>query len=71
MSSQARRSTSDQIVQVLRENDDAFMTASEISDKIGKTRQAVRYQLDNLHDEGRVERKQAGSRAVGWWLTDS
>lgn len=71
MSIQSSRSTADQIVQILRENDDAFMTATEISNEIGKTRQAVRYQLDNLHDEGRVERKQAGSRAVGWWLTDS
>ena len=45
------------------------MTATEISEHVGKTRQGVKYQLDNLHEQGVVERKAAGSRAVGWWLT--
>lgn len=70
MSAQPSPSTTDEVMRVLKNNDDAFMTAAEIADHVGKTRQAVQYQLDKLLDQGRVERKKAGSRAVGWWESD-
>lgn len=65
-----KTSTEDQILAELRQSDDAFMTAPEIAENLGMTRQAVTYNLKNLHERGRVGRKEAGSRAVGWWLKD-
>jgi biotin operon repressor len=59
------------IIEEFRQTDDAFLTAAEIAESIGMSRQGVNHRLKQLHDEGVVERKKAGGRAVGWWLASS
>jgi len=69
MSTESIQSTREEILQELQESGDAFMTATEIANIVGATRQNVKYHLDQLKEQGVVEKKQAGSRAVGWWAT--
>lgn len=52
-------------------SEDPFMTATEIAERLGMTRQKVLYHLKNLNEANKVGRKEAGSRAVGWWATES
>lgn len=45
-------------------------TANDVADALDCTRKAAWQRLTALHDEGRVERRKVGGRAVVWWLTD-
>lgn len=70
MPSQYRHTPDSEIVELFRESDDAFLTAPEVAESLELTRQAINSRLNNLHEDGVLERKKAGSHAVGWWLVD-
>lgn len=70
MSPQYRHTSDSEIVEVFRESEDPFLTAPEVAESLSLTRQAINARLKNLHDDGVLERKEAGSHAVGWWLVD-
>ena len=59
------------VLQQLRETDERFLTATEIAEQLDVDRQIIHYRLQKLLDEGAVHRKQAGSRAVGWWPAEN
>lgn len=44
-----------------------FLTAPEIADELGVTRQAVSYRLKQMEEKGLVSSKRTGARAIGWW----
>lgn len=44
-----------------------FLTAPELADELGVTRQAVSYRLKQMEDKGLVSSKRTGARAIGWW----
>ena len=58
------------VIDAVRAIAPAPATASEVADKLGCTRKAAWEHLTALHDDGRIERKKVGGRAVVWWLTD-
>lgn len=62
--------TDSEILDQFRESDDPFLTGPEIAESLSVTRQAVNIRLRELHEEGVVERKEAGSHAVGWWISE-
>lgn len=45
-------------------------TAAELADDLPIGRRAVRERLLTLKDQGAVDRKKVGGRAVVWWRTD-
>lgn len=49
--------------------DEAFLTAPEIADRFGVSRQAVNNRLKRMEADGLLESKKAGASAVGWWAT--
>ena len=59
--------TPTRVLEVLRTADDPVVTASGVGDALGCTGQAARKKLNALHEDGRVERKEVGARAVVWW----
>lgn len=48
---------------------DPVLTAPELADRLGVTQQAAHKKLSRLYENGFVEKKDAGSNAVVWWLT--
>lgn len=58
------------ILEEFRSADDAFLTAAELSRELGLTRQAINYRLKDLEAEGLLQKKRAGSHAVGWWIVE-
>lgn len=44
-----------------------FLTAPEIAEELGVTRQAITYRLKQMAEAGLVSSKRVGARAVGWW----
>jgi predicted ArsR family transcriptional regulator len=60
----------EQVLQVLREQPDPVVTATEIAEHLDVSAETARRYLSDLHENGEVRRKQVGARAVVWWLSD-
>lgn len=65
-----KKVSDNEVMEVLREADDPVMTAREIGDALGESRRTLHRRLDELHDEGLVEKKTVGGRSVVWWIGD-
>lgn len=63
--------TPDRVVDAIREVDSPIVTTRDIADILGCTTEAARQKLVKLSDQGRVDRRKVGGRAVVWWLTES
>jgi len=60
----------DEIVAAVSGQDDPFVTAAEVADIFGMTRQWAHSRLQNLHDTDRISRKKSGPRNVIWWVPE-
>jgi hypothetical protein len=47
------------------------VTATDIGAEFGVTNRTALNKLDRLHEQGTIERKEVGARAVVWWLDES
>jgi len=54
-----------------QETDDPFVTAKEVSERMGVTRQTAYKHLQRLHEQDRLEKRKIGSSAVIWWLDEA
>jgi predicted transcriptional regulator len=68
MGARGRRVSNGELVSVFEQSEEPVLTAPEIADEVGMTRQGVTKRLKKLREESRVERKEAGANAVVWWL---
>lgn len=59
-----------QVLRALREHPEPVVTATEVAEALGVSGETARRHLSSLHEQGRVERKEVGARAVVWWLAD-
>lgn len=64
-----RKITDQDILKVFDNADEPVLTASEIAKALPVTRQAINYRLNRMHEDGLVDRKDAGARSVVWWAT--
>jgi len=62
--------TPEDVLAVMRSADGPVVTAGEVADELGCTPEAVTTKLKRLREQGRVDRRQVGARAVVWWLTE-
>lgn len=65
----ASKVTNSDVLQALRGHGDPVATAAELGDVLGVTPETTRRHLSELREEGHVERKEVGARAVVWWTT--
>lgn len=65
-----QRVTDDDVLEALREQPDPVATAGELAEVLGVSSETVRRHLAELHDQGVVDRKSVGARAVVWWVLD-
>ncbi|XVH33294.1 hypothetical protein ACNS7O_14870 (plasmid) [Haloferacaceae archaeon DSL9] len=63
--------TLERVVAAIREVDSPVVTTRDLADILGCTTEAARQKLVTLTEQGRVDRRKVGGRAVVWWLTDS
>jgi predicted transcriptional regulator len=61
--------TDQDILKVFDRADAPFLTAAELGEELDVSRQSANYRLKRMREDGRVERKQTGARAVAWWST--
>jgi predicted ArsR family transcriptional regulator len=62
--------TAEAVLKVLETSDDPVMTAKEIADQLEVSRDTVGRKLARLSEEGKVNQKKVGARAVVWWTED-
>jgi len=70
----AENVTDQDVLKVFDYDDDPVLTAAEVADglrRFGKeiTREGARKRLARMEEQGLVDRKKLGARAVGWWAT--
>ena len=67
----AEKVTKQDILKVFDASDEPVLSATEIAGKIEKevTRQTINRHLNEMKDEGLVDKKQIGARAIAWWAT--
>lgn len=61
----------DSVLDTMKVTDDPVVTTKEVADKLGCTSEAARLKLVKLYEQGKVERKQVGGRAIVWWVDNS
>lgn len=57
----------DEILALFDEHEAPYMTAGELADVVGMSRQGMHDRLLALYESGQIDRKKTG-RTVGWWL---
>ena len=62
------RVSDEEIVAVFRESQDPVLIASEVSAELSIGRRGVYKRLEQLAEEGKLERKKIGGRGTIWWL---
>lgn len=66
-----QRVTDSDVLEALREQPDPVATAGELAGPLNVSSETVRRHLSELHDQGLVDRKTVGARAVVWWAVDT
>jgi len=61
----------DDVLAALRSHPEPVATAADIADVLDVTSETVRRRLTELREQGLVERKNVGARAVVWWITQT
>ena len=64
-----RKITDHDVPNVFDNADEPVLTASEVAKPLPVTRQAINSRLDRMHENGLVDRTDAGARSVVWWAT--
>ena len=63
--------TLDRVVSAIPAVDAPVVTTRDVADRLDCTTEAARQKLAQLTEQGRVDRRKVGGRAVVWWLTES
>lgn len=58
------------VLRVLREHPEPVVTAGDVAERLDVSGETARRRLSSLHEQGHVERKTVGARAVVWWPAD-
>ena len=65
-----REVTCDDVLTAFEDVDKPVATGKLLAEMLDVSKQSVLRRLQELEEEGRVERWKVGSRAVVWWPTD-
>lgn len=66
-----QRVTDSDVLEALREQPDPVATAGELAEVLNVSSETARRHLSELHEQGLVDRKTVGARAVVWWALDT
>jgi len=59
---------SDELRSLFENADEPVLTAVEVAEELDVTQQAAHARLSKAHEDGWMQRKKVGSRAVVWWV---
>ena len=62
--------TPDDVLAAFAQSEDLVLTASEIAETLGISRRTALRKLETLEENGQVQRKDVGARAVVWWIAE-
>lgn len=67
----AEQATREVVLDVLQETPEPVLTAKEVATKLGTSSETARRKLNELHEGGKISRKEVGARAVVWWYSET
>lgn len=70
MGRQNREYTTDDVIKALRESDRRYLTLSHLAEEAPVSRVTVKKRVDELEQEGKVEKEQIGN-AKAYWLPEN
>jgi predicted transcriptional regulator of viral defense system len=62
--------TEPELLQLIRDSEDPFITARDIAETEGMAQQTAYKHLQRLHKQGKLHKKKIGSSAVIWWIKE-
>ncbi|WP_425545302.1 HTH domain-containing protein [Halarchaeum salinum] len=65
-----RKVSDERLLQQIESASGPFATATELSEQLSITRQAITDRLHALEQTGQVKSKRCGS-GIGWWVVDN
>lgn len=71
MGQYSEKAPSEAVLNVLRQASDPVLTAKEVAEKLETSSETARRKLNELHEQGKIRRKEVGARAVVWWASES
>ena len=63
--------TPERVLNTLHDADEPFMATGDVADILECSNEAARLKLNQLHEEGAVERRNVRGAVVVWWLPDN
>lgn len=66
-----KKQDDEKILRAVALSPDPVVTASEIADVTDYNIDGARGRLEDLYEEGWVDKRKVGARATVWWLTDA
>lgn len=63
------KTTDQDVLKVFDRSPDPVLTATEVAAELPLSTSAVNARLNRMHEDGLVDRKETGARAVAWWAT--
>jgi predicted HTH transcriptional regulator len=64
----AEQTNDDDILRVIRESEFPAVTAQWVADTVAMERRPVHQRLEELHEQGKLERGKLSPRVVIWWI---
>lgn len=65
----AEQTSDEDILRVIRESEFPAVTARWVADTVGMKRRPVLQRLEELHEQGTLERGKLSPRVVIWWVS--
>ena len=59
----------DDVLDAMADHSETVLTLGEIAEEMDRSKGAVNPRLKELADNGKIERKKVGSRAVVYWIS--
>ena len=64
------KATLDDVREAVRDGPDPVSTTGDVAAVFNISSESARGKLNELHEQGRIERRKIGARAIIWWVQD-
>ena len=64
------KATLDDVREAVRDGPDPVSTTGDAAEVLDISSESARGKLTELHEQGRIERRKIGARAIIWWVQD-
>ena len=64
------KTTLDDVRDAVRDGPDPVSTTGDVAEVLDISSESARGKLNELHEQGRIEKRKIGARAIIWWVSE-